>query len=170
MLVSYVGYPFKNELWYKSVADLQPDELDAILRADLYSALNLARYALPAMRRSGGGVMILTSSTPALSGYKFGSAYSIAKLSVLGLVKAIAAEYSQHKVRAYALAPGNIKTRATYEKLSEEERTALAGESPMGRWGSPAEVAGVALALASDLFSYVNGQVVVIDGGTIMIS
>jgi 3-oxoacyl-[acyl-carrier protein] reductase len=53
--------------------------------------------------------------------------------------------------------------------MTDEERRALAEESPMGRWGEPVEVARVVLALISDLFSFVNGQVIVVDGGTLMI-
>ncbi|MCS6788322.1 MAG: SDR family oxidoreductase [Aigarchaeota archaeon] len=166
VLISYVGYPLEPEIWYRGIGEVRADELVKILNVDLLSTFRAVRALLPFME---GGVLILTSSTPALSWYRYGSAYSIAKLAVVGLVRAVAAEYRRYKVRAYALALGNIKTSATYDVLREDEREALAEESPMGRWGEPSEVAKVALALASDLFSFVNGQVIVVDGGTLML-
>ncbi|MEN3048330.1 MAG: SDR family oxidoreductase [Candidatus Caldarchaeales archaeon] len=166
VLISYVGYPLEPEVWYRGIGEVGEDELVKILNVDLLSSFRAVKALLPLL---GGGVLILTSSTPALSWYRFGSAYSIAKLAVVGLVRAVAAEYKRYRVRAYALALGNIKTSATYDVLREDERAALAEESPMGRWGEPSEVAKVALALASDLFSFVNGQVIVVDGGTLML-
>ncbi|MEM4297542.1 MAG: SDR family oxidoreductase, partial [Nitrososphaerota archaeon] len=140
-----------------------------IMDADFFTALSLARAAIPIMSRRGG-VMIFTTSTPAITWYSYGAAYSLAKLTLIGLMKSIAAESDRLRIRAYALALGNIKTSATYARLKPSERRRLAQESPMKRWGEPREVATVALALASDLFSYVNGQVIVVDGGTVMLS
>jgi len=165
-LVSYVGYPFDPNLWYRSVEELTEEELRTVFEVDFFANFRLVRALLPLLR---GGVLILTSSTPALSWYRYGSAYSMAKIAVVGLVRAVAAEYRRLGVRAYALALGNIRTGPTYGGMSEEERRALAEESPMGRWGEPVEVARVVLALISDLFSFVNGQVIVVDGGTLML-
>ncbi len=169
VLISYVGARLDPKIWYSSIAQLDENDVKRIMEADFYTALRLTKAALHAMRKNGG-VVILTSSTPAITWYRFGAAYSLAKLTVIGLVKAIAAEYHHYRVRAYALALGNIKTGPTYDKLKPSEKRKLAAESPMGRWGEPKEVASVALALASDLFSFVNGQVIVIDGGTVMLS
>jgi len=166
-LVSYVGYPFDPELWYRSLKDLREEEVRRVFDVDFFANFRLVSSLLELLR---GGVVVLTTSTPAISWYRYGSAYSMAKLAVVGLVRSIAAEYRSLGIRAYALALGNIKTSATYDSMTEEERRALAEESPMGRWGEPAEVAGVVLALISDLFSFVNGQVIVVDGGTLMIS
>lgn len=165
-LVSYVGHPFDPGLWYRSVADLREEELRRVFEVDFFANFRLVSSLLPLLR---GGVLVLTTSTPALSWYRHGSVYSMAKLAVVGLVRSIAAEYGRLGVRAYAVALGNVRTSATYEAMSEEERRALAEESPMRRWGEPVEVARVVLALISDLFSFVNGQVIVIDGGTLML-
>jgi 3-oxoacyl-[acyl-carrier protein] reductase len=165
-LVSYVGYPFDPDLWYRSLKDLREEELRRVFDVDFFANFRLVRSLLEILR---GGVVVLTTSTPAISWYRYGSAYSMAKLAVVGLVRSIAAEYRNLGIRAYALALGNIKTSATFDKMTDEERRALAEESPMGRWGEPVEVARVVLALISDLFSFVNGQVIVVDGGTLMI-
>ena len=169
VLVSYVGARLEPRIWYSSIAKVDEASVKKIMESDFYTALRLTQASLKAMR-GNGGVIILTSSTPALSWYRFGAAYSLAKLTVVGLVRAIAAEYPTYGVRAYALALGNIKTKPTYGRLKPREKRMLALESPMRRWGEPREVASVALALASDLFSYVNGQVIVVDGGTLMLS
>ncbi len=86
-----------------------------------------------------------------------------------GLAKEIASEYGPFNVRAYAIAPGNIKTDATFNNLSKEEQDSLASESPMKRWGDPSEVARVCVVLGSDNMSFVTGQTIVVDGGTIML-
>jgi len=168
-LVSYVGAPLDPKVWYSGIDRVSRRRVEEIMRIDFFTALELAQAALRVMR-GRGGVMIFTSSTPALTWYEHGSAYSLAKLTVIGLMRAIAAEYPRLRVRAYVLALGNIKTSQTYGRLRPSERRRLSLESPMRRWGEPREVANVAAALASDLFSYVNGQVVVIDGGTVMLS
>jgi len=169
-LVSYVGAKLEPRTWYAGIDKIDEEKIREIMDVDFYSALRLAKAALPVMRSGGGGVIIFTSSTPAITWYRHGMAYSLAKLAIIGLVKAIAAEYDRFRVRAYALALGNIKTSATYDRLKPGEKRRLAEESPMRRWGEPREVASVALALISDLYSYVNGQVIVIDGGTVMLS
>ncbi|MCS7146089.1 MAG: SDR family oxidoreductase [Nitrososphaerota archaeon] len=168
-LVSYVGAKLEPATWYSGIDETNPDKVREIMETDFFTALNLAQAALPIMSRQGG-VAIFTSSTPAITWYQYGAAYSLAKLTIIGLMKAIAAEYKRLRVRAFVLALGNIKTRATYNRLKASEKRRLAEESPMKRWGEPREVASVAAALASDLFSYVNGQVIVIDGGTVMLS
>jgi len=165
-LVSYIGYPFDPELWYRSLKDLREEELRKVFDVDFFANFRLVSSLLELLR---GGVVVLTTSTPAISWYRYGSAYSMAKLAVVGLVRSIAADYRSLGIRAYAIALGNIRTSATYDSMTDEERRTLAEESPMGRWGEPAEVAGVVLALISDLFSFVNGQVIVVDGGTLMI-
>jgi 3-oxoacyl-[acyl-carrier protein] reductase len=165
-LVSYVGYPFDPDLWYRSLKDLKEEELRRVFDVDFFASFRLVRSLLEILR---GGVVVLTTSTPAISWYRYGSAYSMAKLAVVGLVRSIAAEYRDLGIRAYALALGNIRTSATFDNMTDEERRALAEESPMGRWGEPVEVARVVLALISDHFSFVNGQVIVVDGGTLMI-
>lgn len=168
VLVSYVGYQFKREIWFRELHELDEELVTEIFRADFLSSFSAVREVIPVMRRSGGGTIILTTSTPAVSWHVHGAAYTFAKSAIISLVRSIAAENGRYNIRSYALALGNIRTSITYDSLDVDERRRLAEESPMRRWGEPEEVAKVALALATDAFSFVNGQTIVIDGGTVM--
>lgn len=119
--------------------------------------------------QAGGGVIISISSTPAISGQPGGFPYSVAKAGNIALTKCLAKEYGQFNIRAYSLALGNISTKATIDSLPESMIIKAAKESPMNRWGEPIEVARVAAAIASEEFSFANGNTIIIDGGTVMI-
>ena len=90
------------------------------------------------------------------------------KAGLIGLTKHIAYEYGVHNIRANTIALGNIKTPRTYDRLTAEKRLSMAEEAPLKRWGEPEDVAGVCVFLASDHSSFVTGQTIVVDGGTVM--
>jgi len=169
VLVCAAGYPFDSGLWNSPITDLTDQDFLKVFNTDLLGSFRIAREVIPQMMKQKGGVIILFSSTPVISGYNRGSAYTVSKAAVRGLAKDIASEYGEYGIRAYALAPGNIKTDATFNNLSKEDQETLALESPMKRWGQPEEVAGVCVALASDNLSFVTGQTIVVDGGTVML-
>ncbi len=169
VLVCAAGYPFQDELWNKPLHELNDTDFEEVLNVDLLGSFRFAKGVLPLMVQQKHGVIILFSSTPAISGYNKGGVYTVAKSAVRGLVKEIAAEYGGDNVRSYAIAPGNIKTSATFDNLSAQEQKILAQESPMKRWGDPSEVANVCVVLASDNMSFVTGQTIVVDGGTVML-
>ncbi len=169
ILVCAAGYPFVPDLWNKSLHELQDEDLLKIFDTDLLGSFRFSKAIIPSMIQQKSGVIILFSSSPAVSGYSKGGAYTISKAAVRSLAKEIAAEYGIYNIRGYALAPGNIKTGATYNNLPRDEQVLLANESSMKRWGDPSEVAGVCVALASDKMSFVTGQTIVVDGGTVML-
>jgi len=170
ILVCNAGYPFQPALWNTPLhatpdAGL-PEWYLETFRTDALGSVFCTFEALPLMQARRNGSLIYIASTPALEGYQ-GSPYTMAKAAVLGLMRDVAREYGRDNIRANALALGNISTPATYASLDEDSRRALAAESPLGRWGTPEEVGRAALFLASDLSSFVSGQVLVVDGGTL---
>jgi NAD(P)-dependent dehydrogenase (short-subunit alcohol dehydrogenase family) len=169
ILVCAAGFPFDPGLWNKSLHELADDDFAKVFNSDVMGSFRAAKEVIPEMTQRKSGVIILFSSTPAISGYNKGSPYTVAKSAVRGLAKEIAYEYGPFNIRAYAIAPGNIKTDATFNNLSKEEQNLLASESPMKRWGDPFEVARVCVVLGSDNMSFVTGQTIVVDGGTVML-
>jgi 3-oxoacyl-[acyl-carrier protein] reductase len=169
VLVAPASYPFEPQLWNKSFVDLVEDDFLKVLSTDLLGSFRVAKGVIPQMVKQRSGVIILFSSTPAISGFNRGGAYTVSKAAVRSLAKEIACEYGEFNLRAYAVAPGNIKTESTFNNLSKDDQIALEQESPMKRWGEPDEIARVCLVLASDNMSFVTGQTLVVDGGTIML-
>jgi NAD(P)-dependent dehydrogenase (short-subunit alcohol dehydrogenase family) len=170
VLVCNAGYPLVEELWHTPLHAMNTDEVtrwfQQVRAVDLDGARYCSRQALNLMMPRRRGALIFVSSTPALVGYR-GTPYTEAKAALLGLMHDIALGYGQYGIRANAIAPGNIAS-GWYEKLSPQEREALALEAPLGRWGKPHEVAGAILFLASDLAGFITGQTVVVDGGKVM--
>ncbi|MDH2902253.1 MAG: SDR family NAD(P)-dependent oxidoreductase [archaeon] len=169
VLVCAAGFQLVPEIWEKNLHEIEEEEIKRIFETDVLGSFRLIKEAIPHMISQRKGVIIVFSSTPAIAGYGKGGAYTISKAANLGLIKEVAAAYGQYNIRAYAIAPGNIRTERTYNPLSEDERKTLASEASMKRWGEPEEVANVAVALASEKMSFVTGQTIVVDGGTVMV-
>ena len=137
---------------------------DAVLTVNLKSAFNFIHAVSPVMLRQRGGSIINISSIVGVHGNAGQCNYSASKAGMIGLAKSIAAELGPKGVRANVVAPGFIMTDMT-EKLGPEVIKQWEAKIPMRRGGSPAEVAKVCTFLASDLASYVSGQVILVDGG-----
>ncbi|MCL5068671.1 MAG: SDR family oxidoreductase, partial [Thaumarchaeota archaeon] len=168
-VVCAAGFPLLSELWDRPLHEFEEDDLLNVFKVDVIGSFLVIKEALPIMIRQNSGVIVAFSSTPAVAGYEKGAPYTVAKAANLGLIKEIASEYGKHNIRAYAIAPGNIKTGRTFERLTSEEKSALANEAPMKRWGEPNEVGETVSALVSDKFSFVTGQTIIVDGGTVML-
>lgn len=164
VLVNLAGLPTTG-LWNKSFLQLSVDEFFKPLQVDVYSTFLCSRAVAPQMLKQMGGVIINTSSTPALAGHDKGFAFTVAKAAILGMSKALAIELAPH-VRVNAVALGNIETEWVSE-LSSQELEEAAAEAPLKRLGRPTEVAKVLSFLASDDASFINGQTIVVDGGTV---
>jgi 3-oxoacyl-[acyl-carrier protein] reductase len=137
---------------------------DLIINVNLKSAFNFVHALTPVMMKQKAGNIINMSSVVGVHGNAGQSNYSASKAGMIGLAKSIAKELGSRGIRANAIAPGFIATEMTHQ-LSDEVRAEWAKLIPLRRAGTPEDVANAALFLASDLSSYITGQVIQIDGG-----
>ena len=136
---------------------------DAVINVNLKSAFNFIHALTPIMARQRGGSIINMSSVVGVSGNAGQCNYSASKAGLIGLAKSIAKEMGPRSIRANCIAPGFIISDMT-KALSEEVREQWMKTIPLRRGGTPEDVANVALFLASDLSSYVSGQVIHVCG------
>ena len=137
---------------------------DAVLNVNLKSAFNFIHAVTPIMMKQRNGSIINMSSVVGVSGNAGQCNYSASKAGMIGLAKSIAKEVGSRGIRANCIAPGFIITDMT-NALSEEVKEQWAKQIPLRRGGTPEDVANVATFLASDLSSYVSGQVIHCCGG-----
>ena len=170
VLVCNAGYAFVPEIWSTPLHAAEPDTLErwfvGVFRTDLLGSLFCTYEALSLMMARKSGSIVYIASTPALEGYR-GTPYTAAKAGILGLMRDVAREYGKFNIRANALALGNIMTPATFGQMDPESRKVLAEEAPLMRWGQPEEVGRSVLFLGSRLSSFITGQTLVVDGGTL---
>jgi len=140
---------------------------DAVLTVNLKSAFNLTKSVQRNMIKQRGGSIINMSSVVGVNGNAGQSNYSASKAGLIGFTKSMAQELGSRGIRCNAIAPGFIETEMTH-KLSEEVREAWIKTIPLRRSGKPEDVANIATFLASDLSSYVSGQVIHVCGGMSM--
>lgn len=143
---------------------------DAVLDVNLRGTLYASQAAIPQMRaqRSGSIVNISSVSAQRGGGIFGGPHYSAAKAGILGLTKAMARELAPDGIRVNAICPGFIGTDITAGKLTPAMKEQILAGIPMGRAGTPGDVAGCALFLASDLSAYVTGSEVDVNGGSLI--
>ncbi len=140
------------------------DQWDTVISNNLKSAFNFIHACTPVMARQRGGSVICMSSIGGLSGNAGQCNYTASKAALIGLAKSLAKEMGPRGIRANCIAPGFIDTDMT-NTLPENLRAEWVKQIPLRRGGTPEDVAGVALFLASDLAGYVTGQVVNCCGG-----
>lgn len=140
------------------------EQWDAVITTNLKSAFNFTRIIVPIMAKQRQGSIINMSSVVGVSGNAGQCNYSASKAGLIGFSKSVAKEMGPRGIRVNCIAPGFIETDMT-SALPEEMREAWAKSIPLRRGGTPDDVANVALFLASDLSSYVTGQVINCCGG-----
>lgn len=143
---------------------MSEQQWDAVLTVNLKSAYNFIHAVTPVMMRQKSGSIINMSSVVGVHGNAGQCNYSASKAGMIGLAKSIAQELGSRGIRANAVAPGFIITEMT-DKLPDEIKAEWAKKIPLRRGGTPEDIANVCLFLASDLSSYVTGQVISVCGG-----
>jgi NAD(P)-dependent dehydrogenase (short-subunit alcohol dehydrogenase family) len=156
---------------YRNVEDTPEELWDRILDVNLKSAFLMSKYAIPEIRRRGGGAIINTASVQGLQSMKLVPAYAASKGGILSLTRQMALDYAEENIRVLAVCPGAIdtnmvRTMAELEGGDVEATLADWGSGhPIGRIGTGQDIANVVLFLASDKASFMTGEYVCVDGG-----
>ncbi|MEW5990830.1 MAG: glucose 1-dehydrogenase [Chloroflexota bacterium] len=150
--------------------DTSLEQWRRVLDTNLAGPFHLAKYGVPALRRAGGGAIVLVASELGLVGARESVAYCAAKGGLVNMARALAVDHAPEGIRVNALCPGPIDTpmlRTFFEEARDPaslERAQLS-PVPLGRWGTADEIARAALFLASEASAFMTGSVVVSDGG-----
>ncbi len=145
---------------------MKTEDFDSVMNINLRGAFLCTRFAMTHMIRQRSGRVINMSSVVGLSGNPGQANYAAAKAGLVGLTKAVAREVASRNVTVNALAPGYIVT-SMVEEIPEDKQDQILARIPMGRFGTPEDVAEAVVFLSSDGASYITGQVLTIDGGMI---
>lgn len=152
-----------------SLLDIEAGDFEKTIQVNLQSAVYLTRLLLPAMQERKDGVFIYLASIAALRGNKNIGLYGISKAGLLQLARNVAVEFGPFNIRANTVSPGMIDTPFSKNLLENEDfmqkRLSL---TPLRRVGTPEEIAGVAVMLASKAGAFITGQNIVVDGGTVI--
>ncbi len=148
------------------IENTSPEEWDDVLAVNLKGTFLSARAALPVMKANGGGRMIFTSSItgPRVTSPGHGH-YSASKAGINGFIKSAALEFSGYNITVNGIEPGNILTDGMKQHRSAEFIKMMEDGVPLGRLGTPRDIANAALFLASDDASYITGTTIIVDGG-----
>lgn len=147
-------------------ADHSLDDWDAVLRTNLDAVFILSQQLGRGMIERGAGKIVNVASLLSFSGGITVPGYTASKHAVAGLTKALANEWARHGIQVNAVAPGYFRTDNTQRLRDDATRSAeISARIPAGRWGEPEDLAGAVVFLASPAANYVNGHVLVVDGG-----
>jgi NAD(P)-dependent dehydrogenase (short-subunit alcohol dehydrogenase family) len=151
----------------QSIDEVKDEDWDNVLELNFSSCMALSRALVPQMKERNWGRIIHISSIMALGSKEQRHIYSGTKAALIGMARAMALELGPYNITTNCLAPGPFLTDLPGRVLSDEQKKSFATRTALGRWGDPAELAGPALLLASDAGSYITGETLVVDGGTL---
>lgn len=154
----------------KNVIDESVEQWDRVFGVNVRGAYLGMKHALPTMLDQGNGVIVNTASVAGMAGFRDRAAYGASKGAVIALTKQVAMQWAGSGIRCNCVCPGTVDSPWVAGLLAQSDdpdayRAALVARQPMGRLGTPSEVAKVALFLASDDAAFMTGSAVVLDGG-----
>ncbi len=161
ILVNNAGIQFRSLL-----LDLAVEDFERVIRTNLNAAFIVSKAVVPAMQKKGAGKVINICSLMSYLARKTTGSYTAAKGGLEMLTKAMTAEWAELNIQVNGIAPGYFATEMTRPLVEDEAFNSwVCGRTPSARWGKPEELQALAVFLASNGSSYVNGQVVLVDGG-----
>ena len=146
------------------IARMSDDDWSDVLRTNLDGVFHTCRAAARGMMKRRQGSIVNISSVVGVHGNPGQTNYSASKAGIIGFTKALARELGIRGVRANVVAPGYVKTRLT-DAIEDEMKELMLANTPLGRFGEPADVAGAVRFLCSDEASFITGEVLLVDGG-----
>jgi 3-oxoacyl-[acyl-carrier protein] reductase len=157
-------------IWIHNPIDVMTEErLRETVDINLMGSFYTAMAVVPHMKKQGSGVIVNISSTAGQRGEAFHSPYAATKSGVIGLTKSLATELVGDNIRVNCVAPGWVDTDMSRPSLDNEEEAAeVLSKIPMGRVGTPEELAGPILFMASDMASFITGEVLNVNGGAVL--
>jgi 3-oxoacyl-[acyl-carrier protein] reductase len=141
------------------------DRLREVFEVNFFSQFLFSQYIVKLMIRQKGGSIVYISSSAAIDANSGRSAYGASKAALICLTKVMAAELAEHGIRVNAIAPGITETDMVAQSMSQDIIDETVAHTMLKRMGRPVDIANTALFLASDLSSYITGQVIRTDGG-----
>lgn len=147
----------------ESIYDYPEENFKKIMDLNVNAVFNCSKAVAPIMKENGGGVILNTSSMVSLYGQPSGCGYPASKFAVNGLTKSLARELGKDNIRVNAVAPGVTMTDMM-KKVPEEKIKPVIATIPLGRLGQPEDIANAFLFLASNMASYVTGEILSVDG------
>ncbi len=169
VLVHAVGYVHQG-----TIEECAPEDWRRSMAITLDSAYTVIRAAVPRMKEAGGSIVTIASVASSVKGLPRRVAYGAAKAGIIGLTKAVAADYVTQNLRANAVCPGTVDSPSLRQRIAdltdqfgsaEKAEEFFMSRQPSGRFGTPEEIAALVALLASDEGALINGQAIGIDGG-----
>jgi len=144
---------------------MSPEQWEEVMATNLKSVFNMTKQVIRPMMKARSGSVINMSSIIGMRGNAGQSSYAASKAGIIGFTKSVAAELGSRNIRCNAIAPGFVETDMTHYLKEGEAAKSFLEKIPLGRFGSAEEIANVTLFLASDMSSYITGQVISTCGG-----
>ncbi len=150
----------------RNFEQVTPEQFDTLYNVNIRAMFFLTQAVVPSMRRQGGGVVINVSSIHAFEGYQEHTVYAGTKGAIVAFTRVLAVELGPLGIRVNGIAPGAVEVENHHKIFPDYDRDAFGRMLPCGFVGQPADIAKVAVFLASDDARYIVGQTLIVDGGT----